>query len=242
MTRRRPLERLRRGLAAAAIGAAALALAPAALRAQQTIINVPSIDQTPKGHVFALHESQVRAWGDGRYWLSTNFLTYGLTDRIELATTFYNLGSVAAPNSAIGVGWKAMQPVLATRAPLWELKLGAGQMLQTNLRGKGVGVWNYAHGSARVPGLGLRLTTGISAGPRQLFGRNTVHFTGAYELPITKEIALLGEWWSGTHELADFVPGINYHTKALVVILGYKLSNAPGTATDGLIVEVGRTF
>jgi len=89
-----------------------------------------------------------------------------------------------------------------------------------------------------------------------LFGKYTTHAIASYELPLAGlgrrvggrvgdalgHMALLGEWWSGRHEFGDFVPGVNYHTKSFVVIVGYKLSNAPGTRGDGLILEVGRTF
>lgn len=219
-----------------------LLLTPADATAQQTIINVPSVDQTPKGQFFALHESATRPGGEGAYWLSTNFLTYGVTSGLEAAVTAYNLGSYAAPNSAIGVGWKGARRVLPSRLPAWELTLGAGQMLQTNLRGGGVGLWSYGQASLRIPGAGLRLMGGVSAGPRQLFGVNTVHFIGSAEWPVASHVNLLAEWFSGRHDLADFVPGVSWHGGKTLVVLGWKFSNAPGTAGDGLIVEVGRFF
>lgn len=225
--------------------------------AQQTIINVPSVDQTKDGRFFVLHESQVRDWDGHSYWLTTNFLTYGVTERFEVAATLYNVGTPAQTNRALGLGWKTAQPILAHTLPDWELKLGAGQMLPINLAGQGAGLWSYGQASFRLPGVGLRLTGGISHGPRQLFGQNTTHFIGSYELPlqglgdaiggpvgrVVADMALLGEWWSGNHEFADFVPGLNWHNKdGWVVILGYKFSNARGTAGDGIIFEIGKTF
>lgn len=220
-----------------------LLLCPGAARrglAQQTIINAPSIEQTPRGTMFYLHESQVRAWDGRRFWLSTNFLTRGLTDRVEMALTLYNAGSVVVPTTAAGTGWKAAWPL--DTASRWEPKLGGGQMLILNLRGSGVGLWSYGLASLRVPRLGLRLTGGPSAGPPQLFGRATVHFIGTFEQPLAGHVSLIGEWWSGRHELGDFVPGLNWHSKRFVVVVGYKLSNAPGTASDALIVEAGVFF
>ena len=40
----------------------------------------------------------------------------------------------------------------------------------------------------------------------------------------------------------DFVPGVNVHLGSWVLVGGYKLSNKPGQATDGIILEVGRKW
>lgn len=232
-------------------------LASGPARAQQTIINVPSIEQTKAGKAFFLHESQVRDWDGNRYWLTTNFFTYGVSERFELALTTYNIGTPVKANQAIGLGWKTAQPVLANSLPKWELKLGAGQMLPFNLRDGRVGLWSYGQASARLPILSTRLMGGISHGPANLFGRHTTHFIGSIEQPLTglgqriggpvgaviADSALVAEWFSGTHEFGDFVPGVNWHNKhGWVVILGYKFSNKPGRRDDGVIIEIGKTF
>ena len=244
--------------ASAAAAALALSLAAAPARAQQTIINVPSVDQTPKGRVFFLHETQARDWSGESYWQTTHFLTYGLTKRFEAALTVYNVGSPFKRYAAVGVGWKTAQPLdfLPAGARRWEPVVGAGQMIPLSLRGRGAGLWSYAQGSVRLPGLGTRLMAGVSNGPPNLFGTHTTHLISSYEQPLhalghriggpvghaVEHMSLLGEWWSGRHEFAEFVPGVNYHTKSIVVILGYKLGNVPGTRGDGVIFEIGRTF
>lgn len=220
----------------------ALALAPAGAAAQQTIINVPSVDQTPRGRFFALHETQLRSWEPKPYWVSTNFLTYGLTDRVELAATVYNVGVPSKPYQAVALGWKTAQPLFRKALPRWEITVGAGQMLPVSLTGKGDGLWNYAQVAWRLPVARTRLMAGISDGTRNLFGQRTTHFIGSFEQPLAGHWNLLGEWWSGTHDFADFVPGLNYHWGTNVVIVGYKFSNIPGSTGDGLILEIGRTF
>ena len=249
---RRPTARA----AAALAGAVATLAAARATPAQQTIINVPSVDQTKQGRFFYLHESQVRDWGGNSFWQTTNFLTYGLTERFEVALTTYNIGTPRVANSAVALGWKTAQPILRKQLPQWEPTLGAGQMYPLSIRGQGLGVWSYGQGAFRLPGTRTRLMGGVSHGPALLFGQRTTHFIGSYEQPLEAlgrrlggrvgdavgHMSLIGEWWSGTHEFADFVPGINYHTKSLVVIVGYKFSNKPGTGTDGIILEIGRTF
>lgn len=234
-----------------------LALFSVPVAAQQTIINVPSIEQTKSGKAFFLHESQVRNWDGNSYWLTTNFFTYGVTERFEVALTTYNIGTPVKANQAVGLGWKTAQPVLAASLPKWEIKLGAGQMLPFNLRDQRIGLWTYGQASMRVPGLGTRLMGGISNGPANLFGRNTTHFIGSVEQPlkgvgdlvggdvgrIIGQSAIVAEWFAGTHEFGDFVPGVNWHDdQGWVVILGYKFSNKPGRRDDGLIIEIGKTF
>lgn len=224
------------------------------LRAQQTVINAPSVDQTAKGRVFALHESQVRTWGDTSFWQTTHFVTYGVTKHLELAVTAYNIGTPLKRLAALGVGWKGAVeiPGFATRAPQWEPKVGAGQMVAIPLRGERVGVWSYLQSSVRLPILRTRLMAGVSDGPPAMFGKATTHFMGSFEQPLAAlpgalghalhDFTLLGEWWAGQHEFADFVPGFNWHHGKNVVIVGYKLANTPGTRGDGLVIEVGRTF
>ncbi len=222
--------------------------------AQQTVINAPSVDQTPKGRVFALHESQLRAWGDTSFWQSTHFVTYGVSKHVELAVTAYNIGTPLKRVATLGVGWKGAVeiPGLAARAPSWEPKVGAGQMVAIPLRGERLGVWSYLQASARLPVARTRLMAGVSDGPPAMFGKATTHFMGSFEQPLAAlpgalghalhDFTILGEWWAGQHEFADFVPGFNYHRGKTVIILGYKLANTPGTKGDGLVFEIGRTF
>lgn len=65
--------------------------APSAM-GQQAIVTLPSADLTDKGTLFAMKESQLRAWGREPMWNATFFLTYGIGYHTELAATFYNIG------------------------------------------------------------------------------------------------------------------------------------------------------
>ncbi|MDX2130409.1 MAG: hypothetical protein SFU91_15340 [Chloroherpetonaceae bacterium] len=213
------------------------------LQAQQTIINLPSADQTPKGKWFFLHESQIRTT-DPTYWITTNFLTYGLTDEIELAATQYQFGTPRQPYTAIGFGYKGTKQFFETSLPEWELKLSFGQMFPISTTGRGVGIWTYGFGSFRLPYLKTRLALGMGYGPRQNFGISVLHTTASFEQPLFAHINFLGEWFSGSvHENAFFIPGLNYHAGNLILILGYKISNlANFNANDGIVFEVGWFF
>jgi len=249
-----------------------LALSAVPVFAQQTIVNLPSADQTPAGHFFFLHESQARPWDPDTFWNATNFLTYGVTNTFELCLTTYNLeiagNAPRKPYSAVGFGYKTAQPLFhdaLEQAGLSELEPKAtfGQMVTVSLDGLGSGLWSYGHLSFRLPVLHTRLAAGISMGSRQIFGgearqfiaTNKINFIGSIEHPITKEFGLVAEWFAGEHEMGDLVPGFIYHNKQheFVIILGYKISNSSmaegnpfGTTLlrrgNGIIFEIGKTF
>ncbi|HEX5817723.1 MAG TPA: hypothetical protein VFY20_02525 [Gemmatimonadales bacterium] len=219
-----------------------LALGASTARAQRTVINLPSADQTAKGEFFALHESNFRAWGDDGYYATTNFLTYGISARVEAAFTVYNLGAPVADNRALGVGYKASLPVQHLAPVIPDFTLTFGQMGIVGLDGGG-GLWTYGHLSGRVPGLGTRIAAGASAGPEVLFGaEDKAHFIAFVEHPLPAHFFLVAEWFSGEHAYGDLVPGITWRHGGVVAVLGYKISNAPGSSTDGMVVEVGTTF
>jgi hypothetical protein len=222
--------------------------------AQQTIINLPSADQTKPGHLFILHETQVRPWEPEGYWRSTNFITYGITDWLELCTTFYNIDLLGRnkPYTAAGFGYKMAHQLFREQAEDLEVKWTWGQMITTSFDGLGTGLWTYTHASMRLPVLHTRIAAGVSMGSRQVFGgvsesfisSEHINFIGSIEHPITKEFGFVMEWFAGNHEMGDLVPGVIYHDKKseIVMILGYKIGNYGGGITNGIIFEIGKTF
>jgi hypothetical protein len=220
---------------------------------QQTIVNLPSADQTQQGHLFVLHETQARPWSPDGYWRSTNFITYGITNSFEACLTAYNLDFLGAnkPYTALGFGYKFAHQFLREEEPDLEIKLTGGQMLTTSLDGLGTGLWSYAHASMRLPGLHTRIAAGLSNGSRQIFGgyselflsKEHINFIASIEHPITKEWGVVCEWFSGDHEMGDLVPGVIFHSKSLdlVLVLGYKIGNSGGSS-NGIIFEIGKTF
>lgn len=62
------------------------------------------------------------------------------------------------------------------------------------------------------------------------------------EQPLPAHVTFVTEWWSGTHDFADLVPGLTWHSGQWIAVAGYKFSNIPGTKTDGIILELGRKF
>jgi hypothetical protein len=258
-------------------GAVIIALTTAPrLYSQQTIVNLPSADQTQAGHFFALHETQLRLWEPETFWTSTNFLTYGVSETFEVCLTTYNIDLAGTapfkPYTALGFGYKMAQPLFATALRdagmgYLEPKLTLGQMVTVSLDGLGTGLWSYGHLSFRLPTLQTRLAGGLSMGSRQIFGGESrqfistdkISFIGSIEQPIWhdehQEIGFAMEWFAGSHELADLVPGFVYHNHEheFLVVLGYKISNSSlnegtpiGTTIarkgNGIIFEIGKTF
>jgi hypothetical protein len=246
------------------------------LAAQQTIVNLPSADQTQAGHFFFLHETQARFWEPDTFWTSTNFFTYGVSETFEVCFTTYNIDLAGTapfkPYTALGFGYKTAQPLFANALrdaglEYLEPKLTLGQMVTISLDGLGAGLWSYGHLSFRLPVLRTRLAGGLSMGSRQVFGGESqqfistdkISFIGSVEHPIWhdkhQEIGFAMEWFAGSHELADLVPGFVYHNHdhEFLIVLGYKISNSSlraGRPLDetlvskgnGIIFEIGKTF
>src|ERR1700733_2279893 len=142
-------------------------------QAQQTIFNVPSADITDKGSIYLEHESQFRTWEPGRYWFGSDYFAAGLGHDTEVDVTLYNTSVPASGNVSAGVGFRSVFPLLATTRKSAALKWTVGSQASILFGGRGPGFWASNHLSARLPKPNTRLTSGISAGTRQLFGENT---------------------------------------------------------------------
>lgn len=210
------------------------------VRAQQAIVNMPSADITPRGQMFLMHETQSRSWGPGRYWYGTNFLTVGVGGNTELALTTYNHGVPAAPNAAVGVGFKTGIPLFQQALAERDVQLTVGKMMIISTTGRGVGNFTYGHGSFRLPRAGTRITAGISGGTDELFKKDTVHFIGAVEHKLGKKWMVTAEWFSGRHDFGFLTPGVLYHPSPnTVVVVGYKIPNHASNGEPGFVFEFG---
>jgi hypothetical protein len=210
--------------------------------AQQAIINLPSADVTPKGQYFVMNESFVRPWDPGTNWKTTNFFTYGLTDKVELAITMFGAGLPKTDNLTLAIGGKAVIPFAQKALPNSELKLTLGYMVPVSLQGRGVGSYGYSHLSGRLPKFKTRLSAGVNAGTDQVFGRDVVCFIGGIEHPLTQELSAIAEYYSGTHDFAGGVLGLVYHNHRwdTVLVGGFRIPNNAASGQSGLVFEVGK--
>jgi hypothetical protein len=218
--------------------------------AQSLIVGIPSADVAEEHHLEITHESQWNFWENGLKWNSFNFACYGVGHNLELTAALNNLNNEGSSNLALGLGAKKVFPILKGSTSLQEIKLTAGSNLLYSVNKKEPGIWIYSHASFRIPKVHTRLTLGGSYGTYQAFGFRRFLVNGeqqleprdpfalmlGFEQPLTKHVSLIGDWFSGTHDLAAFIPAMQVDIKKHVLIFGYKFPN-PNTGNEALILE-----
>jgi hypothetical protein len=212
--------------------------------AAQSIFNVPSADVTPKGKIFVEPEFQFRPWNPGRFMLNTDYVTYGIGHNTEVGATLYNVSDPSSDNITLGTGFKSAIPIFKNKYPKREYKITVGTEVLASLEGKGAGNWTYGHLSGRTPVTNTRLTAGVSAGTKDIFGVDTVSFIGGVEQPVTKNFNIISDWFSGTEHFAGFfISGISYaFPKDVSLYAGYQIPNSPQNGNSGFVVELSKIF
>lgn len=188
-----------------------------------------------------MQESQVRPRAPYRYWNTTNFLCLGVGSGVELAVTTFNFGLPVGNNRSVAAGAKVVSDLWPDALPELELKLTTGAMGFLSVDGLGAGHWLYTHASARLPKLRTRLTAGLSHGSRHLFGRDDVlSFITGVEQPLgTPKLNFVTEWFSGSHDLSNFIYGVTYHpSHSWIFVAGHKIPTA-GPLLTAAVFEVG---
>jgi hypothetical protein len=217
--------------------------------AQSLIVGIPSADAAPEGTLEFTHESQFYTEGKPRKWNSFNILCYGMGAETELTATLNNLNNLNNKDLAFGAGIKKIfKPGGKTQAD-WRLTTGGNLLF--SLRTNEIGGWAYSHISRRIPATKTRLTAGFSYGSHQQFGYRmrfpessgmTVRenltplcFIGGIEQQLFGNWSFIADWYSGTHNLADFIPAIQYRLGHQIFIAGYKFPN-PGSGGKSAII------
>lgn len=215
--------------------------------AQQTIFNVPSADVTEKGHVFVQEEAQIGTGGfpDVNY-INTAYTAVGIGHNTELDATLFNVGAPDFGDISLGIGFKSSIPIpgLEKKFPKREYRFIIGSEVLAGLQNNGVGNWTYVELSGRLPKLNTRLTGGISYGGRQVFGLNTVSAVAGVEQPVTKNLTLQADWFSGGEHFAGFlIAGFNYKLpKNTTIYAGYQIPNTPRNGPTGVCIELAKVF
>lgn len=214
--------------------------------AQQTVFNVPSADVTPDKAIFLQHESQFRAWNPDAFWLGTHYSALGVGHNTELDATLFNVSAPSSKNISLGLGFKSAMPVffLKEKYPKREIKLTVGSEVLVSLQGNGVGNWSYAHLSCRLPHTNTRITSGVSVGTKQVFGRSTFCYIMAVEQPVTKKLGIIADWYSGAENYSGFlIAGVSYKLpKDANLYLGYQIPNSEKNGKSGLVVEISKVI
>ncbi|MFM1827847.1 MAG: hypothetical protein RL624_88 [Bacteroidota bacterium] len=218
--------------------------------AQSLIVGIPSADVAEKHHLEITHETQWNFWGQTSKWNSFNFACFGLGNGLEITSTLNNLDNKGSQNLAFGLGAKKVINLFETSDP-YEHKLVIGGNALYSTTKKNIGVWTYALYSFRIPKLKTRFTSGFSYGNSQTFGFTTFYENDklittpnnktvlliGLEQPLAKNISFICDWYSGTHDLASFIPAMQFDFNHSVFIVGYKFPNNADVSDRAIIVE-----
>ena len=202
--------------------------------AQQTLFNVPSADVTEKGMIFVQHESQF----SNEFGLHTEYGALGIGKNTELDLTLFGVGTKNVRNEVLGIGFKTALPLHEKS----ETKLTFGTLLPVSLRGDGVGGYAYSHLSTRLPKIKTRITSGIFVGTTLLFGRDVICNISGIEQPITKNLSLVMDWYSGRHSNGFLIPGFAYAFKPFTLWAGYQIRNNKANGDNGFVIEISKIF
>lgn len=220
---------------------------------QSLIAGIPSIDVAPEKRFMFTHESQINAWSyDKVKWNSFNFLCYGAAKNLEVTVSFSNLSNSPIAHECIGTGFKKVFDL--DFIPLPETKVAIGQNVLYSIDRVSVGGWSYALMSNRIPELDTRLTYGVSYGSAELFGydtlttnrngirertvieRNPLSAMVGLEQPIIEHrFGIIADWFSGQHDLAALITGVQLEFDDMILIGAYKFPNLE-PASDGSII------
>lgn len=203
---------------------------------QSLIAGIPSADVAEKDHIEITHESQ---FGNQGKWNSFNIFCLGLSHHTEFTATYNNLSNQRNSNQGFSMGLKTVFPLYKDSSKS-ELKwtMGGNYIYSTYL--KQHGYWIYSHASFRLPGLKTRITCGGSASNRALTGESSTmpfHMLAGFEQPLNKHFSVIGDWFSGKHDLGALITGIQWDFGKNVLIAGLKLPNdktAPALILEGM--------
>jgi hypothetical protein len=226
--------------------------------AQSLLVGIPSAEVAHKGKLEFTHESQVNFWeSDKIKWNSFNFACYGIGHETEITANLLNLNNNRSSNISVAVGFKTSLPVLKKTLPeTWEMKWTGGQNVMYSIQKQKFGSWTYSHLSVKLPRLRTQLIGGLSFGTSQMFGyryvtdavsggeteiaRRPLAFIGGFVQPVYKNFSIVGDWYSGTHDLAAFIPALQFDKvfRQHTFIAGYKIPNNAESGSQAVICEI----
>lgn len=228
----------------------AAAVAPLRLYSQQNLFNIPSGDITPKGTYFYQH--QVNVYGTD-YMESKSHFVWGLGNGFDAGVNLINVKinptmntrffrdntDPTSPAAPLLLGTLQKQFELGEQ---WELNIGTQAGL--NFRRTQVSNNPFAHFSYGLVRWdwhhALRITGGVYATNNQFVGTGTnTGIMAGFELPLTRDIYLMGDFVSGNHPSAVAVMGgmVNL-SKRIQLCAGYLLPSPSSPAKQGVVFEL----
>ena len=214
-----------------------IAALPAALRAQQTLFNVPSADVLDRGKVYLEEDTLWRPRGP-HFAVFTVRGVYGFESHVEAGV---NLGGFVTPGRSTPV---------AVAAVKWQPLKAGGFALTTGahglffLRGSEDGDPSghfYAHASYAFP-TNTRITAvGWVATPGYAAAGDTHGGLFAFEQKVNDHLNVGADWYSGKNGLGFFSPGFVSGWGAWTIYAAYSFKNGDSKG-NALLFELGRIF
>ena len=209
--------------------------------AQQTYINVPSPTILERDQNFLQHESQFKTENPNQFYNATNYYARGIGFDTELDVTQFNLSTPASQNVVIGLGTKTSFAL--DEKSIYKPTIIFGAMVPFSLQGEGAGHWIYSTFNFELPQTKTTFTAGISKGSKQIFGREVTSFIGAFEQKISGKLSVLGDWYSGNHNLGIGAIAFGYYySKSLVFYGGYQIANQNQKNLNSYVIEIATFF
>jgi hypothetical protein len=230
-----PMALQRSHVARVAVLALLGAAAAASARGQQTIFNVPTADVLGKGKLY-LETDWLWRPSDPAFAAGAPIRgVYGFGGNVEGGINFAGIVTpgrsvpVAIPN----VKWQPLQTEVVS--------LTAGALGQFFLRGSSDGtpsVLTYGHAAVKLP-FGTRLTAGGWWASSGYAAPNaTAGGLFGFEQPITPNLTLAADWYTGHNSLGYVSPGVIVTAGRWVLYAAYSFKNSDSKG-NGLLLELG---
>ena len=221
---------------------------------QSLIAGIPNADVVEKNKFEFTHESQINIINNQIKWNSFNFLCYGIGNKTELTINLLNLNNEGNKNLSTAVGFKKYFTLKENSS--FDNRLTVGTNVLFGIPKQQLGYWVYSHISTRFKPSKTRLSLGISKGTEQMFGYSQIKkeqqfsqyqanqplsIMAGIEQSITPNFGIIADWFSGEHELASLISGVQMSYHHQILILAYKRSNY-SPEKNALIVEMMLNF
>ena len=174
--------------------------------------------------------------------VQTDGFGYGVTGRLEIDATLFNLDASGPSQVRGGFGFKYLLPLGSTdpyRAPA---DLLVGDMVIVGDADHRFGNWAYSMLGVTLHRSGTRMFGGTFHGTQTLFGQTAFGFLGGFEQHAGKKRIVQADWLSGDHGLGYFVPGLGYtlHPRWRISA-GYQIPNPGSSGFRGLVSQITRS-
>lgn len=228
-----------------------LIICPLYVRAQQNLFNAPSGTITPKGKVFYQH--QLNVYNPNKLASKQHFV-YGLGSNWEVGVNLLNVnikpGVRNAPLFDLNYNDRseALGPILAITgqklfqiAEHWQTSIGT--QIGMNLAGNG-DAYQATHYTYSLliwePVHHWRFVSGVYQSDWRLIGPgNTRGIMLGYEIPLNKNLYLMGDFISGNTESSVSVIGGMYNiTPRFQVCFGALIPNPRNPSPPGAVFEI----